>query len=175
MESYKAAETKQGRMNRNELWPQGGGWGFRAGRRTRMSRCESSAGPVGSVEQTPARQDAGAGAAGLLLAPGCSSGRYRWWAGEQSPQTYAGVHMWLWVPPGSDHLPAWNSNVIPARFAVKTKGVFGGSSQSLGGTSWDWRMPKKYWGSQREKLTKHSVCAKIVNREKKAATRIPVT
>lgn len=127
-----------------------------------MSRCESLAGLQRSVEQTAARQDAGAGAAGLLLARGCSSGRYRWWAGEQSPQTYAGVHMWLWVPPGSDHLPAWNRNVVPAishtalcwMFAVKIQGVFWGSSESWGGASWDWRMPEKYRESQREELTK---------------------
>lgn len=171
-------------MNRNELLLQGESWGFRAGRRTRMSRCESLAGLLGSVEQTPARQDAGAGAARLLLTRGCSSGRCRWWVGKQSPQTYAGVRIWLWVPPGSDHLPAWNRSVIPAishtalfwvRFAVKIKGVFWGSSERLGGTSWDQRMPKKYWESQRKELRQHNVCAKIVNREKKAATWIPVT
>lgn len=43
-----------------------------------MSRWESLAGLLGSVEQAPAGQGAGAGAAGLLLARGCSSGRYRW-------------------------------------------------------------------------------------------------
>lgn len=53
-------------------------------RKTKTSRCESLAGLLGWVEYTAARQALSAGAAWLLSACDCSSGRYRWRVGSKS-------------------------------------------------------------------------------------------